>query len=123
MTRGKSYQSDASIDDFMVRPGKCQNIPAMPKLPELPSVIKARRESAKTWEILGTTEKFSWTTKKPPLPYATPPFALQTHPSKKRPIINLPGADKSKYSCSLEPNTLDFFNIKNTFCCDGIAHR
>ena len=61
----------------------------MPKIPDLPSVQNAHKEKLRTWEVLGTTQKYSWTTRAPPLKYATPLFA-QLEPEKKRPIENSP---------------------------------
>ena len=42
--RGESYQADIAVDDFQFLPGKCQEIPAMPPIEELPSKVNAERE-------------------------------------------------------------------------------
>ena len=58
--------------------------------------------------------------------YAKPPFARQIDLEKAtRPIsefnVNVPGVHKYQFSCDWDQN--DFFNLKNTVCCDGKLYR
>ena len=85
--------------------------------------------------MLGTTHKYSWTTRAPPLNFATPPFA-NLKPDNKRPITHSNDPRHSK-TCSMEPNTRDFYDKvvitqiqsnlistkDGTICCNGVAHK
>ena len=74
MHRGQSYKSDLAIDDILLRPGECQEIPQPPKMPVSKQDLKRQFEAKATWEPLGTTQKYSWTSAPPKLQYATPGF-------------------------------------------------
>ena len=125
----------------------------MPEIPVPDEVIEARSKAeiqrAATFKKLGTTEKFVHTTKKlflnwykliqtvhslkfpfenslePPIPQiVTPPFAKQkNHKNAHRPIMKL-GDEFPKYTYSCHWDYVDdFFNIKNTICCDSTLYK
>ena len=73
----------------------------MPKIPDLPSVVSSHKEKLRTWEVLGTTAKYSWTTRAPPLKFATPLFA-QLESENKRPISHSPDPRFSKEKLKLK---------------------
>ena len=61
-----------------------------------------------------------------PSSYAKPPFARQVDLEKAtRPIsefnVDIPGVHKYQFSCDWDQN--DFFNLKNTVCCDGNLYQ
>ena len=62
---------------------------------------------------------------KPPIPQiVTPPFAKQkNHKNAQRPIMKL-GDEFPKYTYSCHWDYVDdFFNIKNTICCDSTLYK
>ena len=89
---------------------KSNHSTAMPRIPDLPSVENAHKEKLRTWEVLGTTQKYSWTTRAPPLKYATPLFA-QLEPEKKRPIENSPDPRFAKEKVQKIFQFIQFYKI------------